>query len=335
MTVRGTDHSAFYRVERLEPSTEPGLQAEHATTLPPRFLMRPRSALLIGCGLAGAVACVPPRADPAPGTPPAPDVMVPRRTLERWSLERQPGTARYTIRNSATIALAGDTVPADSLATTMIVSLALIDSAGVLAVWGTIDSLHLERGSRVITTNTTPPLPIALHAVLDRQGGLLDLSSPAVPVDSLVVTTPITRPDSLCTATMDPLIATTQELFVRLPRRLTTGLTWQDTTETTSCRGHMPVTTTSISTYTVRGESPGGRIALSRETAITITGGGVQHGRPASVQGSGTGLGTLLIDPENAALTEGHGQSTVMITFEAGMLRQTFTQQGRQEIRLR
>ena len=43
----------------------------------------------------------------------------------------------------------------------------------------------------------------------------------------------------------------------------------------------------------------------------------------------------LLVDPETAALVDARSESTVAMTFEAGMLRQSFTQHGRQEIRQR
>ena len=300
-----------------------------------------RSASTVAIVVAGALACVPPRSAPTPGPPSLPDERVPRRAAERWSLEQEPGVARYEIRNSAAIALAGDTIPADSLVISMVVSLALADSAGVLAVAGTIDSLGIERGSRVIAGDTMPALPIALRAVVDRQGGILELSAPPLPDDSATAfpardsaaVDPAEAP--ACATALDPLVAMTRDVFVRLPGRLTTGTTWQDTTQTTSCRGRIPITTTTTSTYTVRGEGPGQRIAIDRQLDISVAGTGVQHGRSATVQGSGTGTGVLLVDPVTGALAEGRSENTVTITFEAGMLRQAFTQQGRQDIRLR
>ena len=304
-------------------------------------MIRVRSASSTAIVLAGVLACVPPRSAPAPGAPTAPDVTVPGRAADRWSLEREPGVARYEIRSSATIALAGDTIPGDSVVTTMVVSLALADSAGMLAVTGTIDSLDIARGARVIAGDTLPALPIALRAVLDRQGGILDLSPVSLPDDSTLAVSTVDSAAadsanvSACTTTLDPLVAMARDLFVRLPARLTTGMTWQDTTRTTSCRGRIPITTTTTATYTVRGEGPDRRIAIDRQVDISVAGNGVQHGRSAAVQGSGTGSGLLLVDPATGALAEARSENTVTITFEAGMLRQTFTQQGRQDIRLR
>ena len=224
------------------------------------------------------------------------------------------------------IELAGDSIPGDSLATTMVVSLFLADSADVLSMTGTIDSLSVTRGARITTTDSTPPLPIPLRGIIDRQGGVIRLG------DSTAG-----GADSLCTTTLDPLIAATRDLFVRLPERLTSGTTWQDTVQTTSCRGRIPITTTTIATYTVLGEQAGGRalLAITRSATISLAGGGQQYGRSATVQGTGTGMGTLLFDPQTAALVDGQSQSTMTVTFEAGMLRQTFTQHGRQEIRQR
>lgn len=295
-----------------------------STLLPVR---RFRSTALAMIGLAGSLACSssPGPAPASPGAPPAPEA-APTRPTGRWSLEREPGSARYEIRSTAMIELAGDSVPGDSLSTTIVVSLSIADSGDALSVTGTIDSLQVARGARITTTDSTPLLPIPLHAVLDRQGGLLQLGRPA------------DVPDSLCNAALDPLIAVTRDLFVRLPERLTSGTTWQDTTQATSCRGRLPVTTTTIATYTVLGEQAvAGRalLAIARSTTLSLTGGGEQHGRSATVQGAGTGSGTLLVDPETAALVDAQGQSTVDVTFEAGMLRQGFTQHGRQEIRRR
>ena len=293
-------------------------------TLP--SLRRYRSLTAAAIGFAGVLACGSPGPAPArPGTPPAPEVTPPRAT-GRWTLRRQAVPARYEIHSSAVIELTGDSLPGDSLSTFMVVSLSLADSADLLSMTGTIDSLRVARGVRITTPDSAPLLPISLRGVLDRQGGVIRLG------DSTVV------PDSLCTSTLDPLITTARDLFVRLPERLTSGAAWQDTTRTTSCRGRIPITTTTVAAYSVLGEqATGGRnlMAVSRSTTITLAGGGEQYGRSATVQGGGTGTATLLFDPGTAALVHGQSQSTVTVTFEAGMLRQAFTQFGRQEIRQR
>lgn len=285
-----------------------------------------RSTALVALGIAGTLACSSPGTVPArPGPAPVPEA-TPTRPTGRWSLQREAGSARYEIRSVATIELAGDSVPGDSLSTAMIVSLAVADSGATLSVAGTIDSLGIARGTRITTQDSMPPLPIVLHGVLDRQGGVLQLGSPAATADSL------------CRAAVDPLVAVTRDLFVRLPQRLTSGTTWQDSTQATSCRGRLPVTTTTLATYTVLGEQVvAGRalLAIARSTTLSLAGGGEQHGRSATVQGTGSGSGTLLVDPETAALVDARSESTVTVTFEAGMLRQSFTQHGRQEIRRR
>ena len=53
------------------------------------------------------------------------------------------------------------------------------------------------------------------------------------------------------------------------------------------------------------------------------------------LQGSAGFGGQKPISEQTAALVDAQGQSTVDVTFEAGMLRQSFTQHGRQEIRRR
>lgn len=216
-------------------------------------------------------------------------------------------------------------MPPDSLATTLVVAVAVGEAREGLMVAGTIDSLRVERGARTITADTVVSLPVGLQGTLDRQGGVLELQS-AVPTDSA------------CGTSLDPVIAMTRDLFVRLPNRLTSGMTWEDTTRSTSCRGRIPVTTTTISTYSVLGEQASEQqrlLAIGRTTLLHMEGSGLQFGRAATVSGSGSGNGTFLIDPENAELVEGRSESTVTVTFEAGMLRQTFTQQGTQEIRRR
>ena len=289
-------------------------------------MSRSRSIALASIGVAGILACGSPGPAPTrPGTPPSPEV-APPRTTGSWTLQRTPGSVRYEIRSSTVIELAGDSVPGDSLTTAMVVSLFLADSADVLEVTGTIDSLQVMRGTRITTTDSAPPLPIPLVGVLDRQGGVVHLDHA------------MALSDSLCAATLDPLISTARDLFVRLPERLTSGATWQDTTQTTSCRGRIPITTTTVATYNVLGEQAvAGRplVAIARSTTLTVEGGSEQHGRSATVQGTGMGNGTLLIDPRTAALVEGRTESTVTVTFEAGMLRQSFTQRGTQEIRQR
>lgn len=326
MTVRGPDHSAARWVERSEPRQNPAYRPSMQPPLTLRSLPRFRSIAVAPIGLAIILACSSPGPPPTrPGAPPAPEA-TPARSTGRWSLQRAPGAMRYEIRSMAMVELAGDSMPGDSLGAAIVVSLSVADSGDLLAVAGTIDSLRLARGARITTSDSAPALPIRLHAVLDRQGGVLELGSFASPVDSL------------CAATGDALIALTRDLFVSLPPRLTNGTTWQDTTQATSCRGRIPITTTTVTMYTVRGEhASGGRalLAIDRSTTLSLAGSGKQYGRSATVQGTGTGTGMMLIDPATAALIDGQSQSTVTITFEAGMLRQTFTQRGRQDIRRR
>lgn len=286
-------------------------------------------AALVTITLASMLGCPSPRAAPdRPGAPPAPEAAPPIvRSPGRWTLERDTGFTRYHIRNSATISLAGDTVVApNSLSTVMVVSVTVGDAVDNLKLTGSIDSVVVQRGARISNSDSAPPLPIFLEGVLDRQGGVLELRNISLPTDSL------------CGTSLDPVVAMTRDLFVRLPSRLASGMTWQDTTRSTSCRGRIPVSTTTVASYTVLGEQfmeQHSLLAVSRNISLLLEGSGMQFGRAATVQGSGSGSGMLLIDPKNAALVESRTQSTITVTFEAGMLRQTFTQQGTQEIRQR
>jgi len=215
----------------------------------------------------------------------------------------------------------------DSIATTVVVSVATRDSAGSLAVNGSIDSLYVRRGIRIMAPDSTPPLPIILHGMLTQEGRVLALGRPGAVADSACET-----------SGLDPLIMMTRDVFVRLPSRVASGMSWTDTTRMTSCRGRIPITTTTVATYTVLGQQNAegeGMLALGRSAVLTLEGSGMQFGRSAAVQGSGSAHGTLLIDPDNAEVVEGRSESTMVITFEAGMLRQTFTQRARLEIRRR
>jgi hypothetical protein len=207
--------------------------------------------------------------------------------LVRWTPQLSAGRWRYQLHDEAFVALARDTagqrVPVRSSAT---YTLALEQTGDSLSLLGAIDTFAVVTDSRM----AQPPRQgghLRFTGVLSAHGRVGAFRGGAV---------------TSCSAGVDPLIAHAQELFVQLPPTITPGTRWQDTVETTTCRGDMPVTATTVRSF--RAVEPASwnqlsAIRVEQSSATTIRGNGTtsEAARSMSVAGQGSGSGTLLLHP--------------------------------------
>jgi hypothetical protein len=86
-------------------------------------------------------------------------------------------------------------------------------------------------------------------------------------------------------------LATARQYLVSVPRTLAPGAEWTDTVSSVTCRGEIPVTTTSIRHFTVALEHPANgptTIVVSHVTTVEMHGDVAHRGRGVSLTGSGT-----------------------------------------------
>lgn len=309
----------------------------------------PRSRL-VALALAGGVlaSCAPPRTPAPRPSPTAPQPLPPiEERVDTRGFHWRAGTVRYAISSEAAIDVRGDTIPADTLRVSALLSFRIdttADADAPLPVAGTVDAYEVHGARLHAAPADTLTLPISFAGVLGPAGlalegdtavvsdsGRLMLPDSAAAADSAIAAT---RP---CSASVSAPVALARDLLLLPPSRLAVGTTWSDSTVTTICRGEVPVTTRTRRRFTVLGSARvegGEATAIERKSEITIEGSTQLRGRRVTVSGSGSGSTTFYASVERGALLGADGAYETDLTIESGSRRQQFTQSVVQRVRL-
>jgi hypothetical protein len=291
---------------------------------------------------------------PAPTTPePLPPIV---QRVDARGYRPRAGTLTYEVSSATTIAVRGDTMPADTLAVSALLTYRVgtgtpADSGAPFRVGGTVDAYQVRSSRPGTALPDTVTLPIPFVGELGAAGIALDgiadapadtLTWPAITVDT--TSTAPTPPDSVslaerpCAAALSAPVALARELLILPPSALAVGTTWGDTTVTTLCRGGVPVTTTAVQRFTVLGSTRidgDEAVAIERASESVVAGTTRLRGRTVAVRGSGRGRATFYASVERGAILGADGTYETELTIESGTRRQQFAQATRQRVRLR
>ncbi len=315
-----------------------------------------RFALAFSAGLLAS--CAPPRAPaprPSPATPqPLPPI---EERVDARGFRWRAGALSYEVSSQAAIDVRGDTLPADTLRVSALLTFH-IDATGEdgapLPVAGTVDAYEVHGVRLGAAPADTLTLPISFAGVLGPAGLALE-GDTAVAADSGRLAHPdsavvavadsaaaadsgapaATRP---CSASVSAPVALARDLLLLPPSRLAVGTTWSDSTVTTICRGEVPVTTTARRRFTVLGSARvegGEATAIERTSEIIIAGSTQLRGRAVTVSGTGSGRTTFYASVERGAILGADGSYETDLTIESGSRREQFTQTVVQRARLR
>ena len=315
-----------------------------------------RVALLAPLLLASCVRA--PAAPPAParaGEPaPAAAAIVAAR---RWSPVRAPGHWSWQVETVAFVEVAGDsavlaaaqaaarppvaadsatpapapapaTPPAsalpsrDSVRSVATFTLALADSAGGLALSGTLDSLVVLSPRAPARRPILAPVPVT--GVLDTIARRLTIVGEA---DSAAA----------CTGPARGATLLARELVIALPRTLERGQRWTDSATTVTCRADVPVTNRATHEYEVvaieeRAGVPA--LAIRRATRATLAGAATLRGRPLALAGESTGEAMLSVDPVDGRLHASTATSNTRLTLTAEGSSRSLVQQSTTRVTL-
>lgn len=277
-------------------------------------------SLLLMLGLAGC-----PSAGGGAGSPVVPEVIPPGPpgTPTSWSFGYAPGRYRYALTTDATISPQGDTLgAADSLHTATYISYVLERDGSRYQISGTVDSASIRAGGRLPRAQQLLAAPLRFTAQASATGEVGKFAAEVSPA---------------CDSPADPLLATARDLLITVPRSLTIGTTWTETTTSTVCRGEIPLTSKAVQRYEVQGaDSLDGApaVRIRRTSEVTIQGRGEQRGQRITVSGSGNAAMDLFVSPASGTFLGGRGDYTAVLTFDSDVRQQTFEQRVRQAIRL-
>jgi hypothetical protein len=320
---------------------------------------------LTGCASSSSPAPGPPAPAAGPGT--APNARAPERSradsaeriavdaastpvssATRWRFARSAGAQVTDVRVEADVERAAPDGRAETerVETSAIVSLLLArGAAGEITVSGRVDSLTVRAGARVRgSAPSTAGGGVRLRGALDARGtARLELESVAG-VDARCATPG--RAESIVA------LALAHEGLPRVPAALAVGTRWRDTSTVAGCAGPVPLRVQTAATYEVLGAPDAAAwqsvaslsagleaasvVRVRRQTVSTLRGQGFAASRFASVAGSGTGDGVLLLDAASGRLLslDESAQSTFALTL-VGEAPQRFTQRVRTRVAAR
>lgn len=269
------------------------------------------------CG-GGAIKPMPTPAIPRPvPVPVVPTVIEPVATS--WTMPAVVPSTRYVSEVRATLERdsAGRVLTEQVETRGVITLLGRRDALGAFRGSGTVDSFTIRGLESAVVSppgeprNTTPvpvlPEPVLrvnFDAALDTR--ILRVAPrPALPNEC-------DRPETAATGLV-------RDLIVRLPKTLVVGATWRDSTVSFLCRLSVPITTRSMSTYTVeRAEQVQNRVELLvRKVSDTQLAGELKSTwRTLSVDATGRSTQTIRVDATTGLVRtiDSDGMLTIKLT---------------------
>ena len=236
-----------------------------------------------------------------------------------WHFAHADGRHRFEFHSRA-IVEALDAGTADTVELTAHLTYVIDRATDTTIILGTIDSFSVH-GDSIPPARTSVVLPIPFRLLPDSSGHIQAIVSPDT---------------SSCGSPAGTLLVIARDLLIAVPPQVSIGQQWADTTSATSCRGDIPITLASTRTSVVSRSSIANGVTvlhIRRESATNVSGTGTRRIQSTTVTGSGHGWSELILDPASGVLVDGHGESTLDLTFDAASRRMRFRQHVRQEIR--
>lgn len=277
------------------------------------------SRIVVSCAIVALAACgkkSPPVVEPKAPTPApiVPAVLEPVTTS--WTIPAAMPSTRYTSEVTATLQRdsAGRTLEEHVETRALITLQGQRDSLGAFRGMGVVDSFTVRGLERVLTPNqdannssrTVQALPerlanVAFNINLDARMMRVSTRPP--------LTNECDRPEA-------GAINTARELVLRLPKTLSVGKTWNDSTIGFVCRLGVPITTRTKSTFVVeRSDKVDNRIELSvRKTSdVTMAGELKSTWRTMSVNATGHGSMLSRVDATTGVVRTVDGDATLTV----------------------
>jgi hypothetical protein len=239
------------------------------------------SAFVAACAFSrtppSGIPSAPARALPVPA-PPAPPAS--------WPIERPHSAVEFTVVSDAIVAARADTLAqTDTISTQTVLRIVPVGAAFDVYV----NSFTVRRGGVVTHTLGSP-----LRAVGRFDGGgAIAFEGAGLPAAGASASAGCPPADA---AALDAA----RDLWVRWPERVTQGAEWRDSAVVALCRDGVPLVLTLVRDYRlagIEGDSATPLLVIERRTQTTLEGRGAIRGDTATITGSGTGAGTLRVDP--------------------------------------
>ena len=262
---------------------------------------------------------------------PQPSVETPRQPARpqtgnrSWSFLPDSQPHHYSSVVTTLLELRTDTgTTKESLETTTDFTLAFSRSSSdsvPVRVTGSIDGLRLKGNGRTGQDTDFPFRPFSFSGQIDS--GSLSLDSAGGAAFQI-----ITACDSIGLNAVTGL----NRNIVVLPRVVSTGMTWTDSSTVPGCSGGIPIQLTAVKSYRVIGETgTPGTIEIGRNDRVRAVGEGAQGQHRVMIQAAGTGSARILIDRSSGMLSQMEGEQKTDVIVTASGRSQHFIQAVREK----
>ena len=306
-----------------------------------RLIFRSSAALTIAFIVAACASA------PVPGGPP--DVPVIRRDTV-INVPAQPGgiptasvplnygtgTFGYDLLQTTIVTVGTDSLGTlqDTLVTRASLTYSIQRPGDTLRVIGIVDSLSVSStrdslGPRLLPT----PVTVTLEPVTadSTPGPVLTPPVAGVPVDS-------TTAPAVCDRMEDAARTIVRDALIRIPANAQPRQRWMDSTSVSICRGSIPMTATTVSSFEIQDIQPRGDsliVQIIRRSTLTLAGTGTQGVRRITVSGSGTSETRFAYELRGGVFLESQGQSVLQLRFETIQQTEQVTQRSTSSVRRR
>jgi len=296
-----------------------------AHTGPIRFyLLIPGVIALFSCTRPSTV----PESGPISPQESAQDSTVPTKPLEKgsprsWKFSATSEPQHYNTTETTTIqqSLATST-STDSITTSARYTLSVTRSASLTSFAGSIDTFSRQAGNQIGFDLTSISFPVSFTGEIQNHELKLDVTGNSHTSES----------SPICALSARSTFTVIRRNLYTVPPVLETGMTWQDSISTTSCKGLLELNLTSWRTYTVIGESTvNGKSVLEvdiKERTLS-TGEGSQDQHRLIVQGDDTGSGQLYLDDITGSLVSLSFENHTTLHIQSSGRQQQFLQNSR------
>jgi hypothetical protein len=238
-------------------------------------------------------------------TPPAPGRdSAATNEPESWAPRLAPGSWHYQVVTDASVVLTADSSTTQvPVRTSSFYTIHLETDSSGLVLTGSVDS------GTVSADKTIPQQPDTAHqastftARIGADGALTDLHG---------------SDSTQCVQGLDPRVAAVRALLIHTPATLTPNTTWADSTSVLTCRGTVPIRTTTTYTYEVKSltnwqGAPALEIARTGMIALASEA-GLATASAITITGTGSSTTTLLVDPATGMIVHATGESHTSLT---------------------
>ncbi len=266
--------------------------------------------------------------EPEPVTPELPSsptpVSVPLSSRTSWVIQPDLEIHKYSSTTSSILESADNGLPLrDSTSSTLDFSLTLLRRPRGIAYSARIERLSIRGGARVAPETGENRLPVSFTGRIESGLQTID------PSGSQFFNT------ADCSTEISSAIPAISRLIVTPPIQLQKGLTWTDSTSTTTCSGPVSVLLVTVRTYRVIGETGTGArqgVLIERQDKTLSSGEGTNGQHRVQLRTEGSGQTQLLVDTTTGSLIEATGTNTTTVTVTTSGRTQRFVQTSREHV---